>query len=67
MIGLESDVDEPIAVVHVYEWEILLDGWIFWLTSAFFLFELMRLAVRKALEAVGRVSPELVEGRNPTP
>ena len=40
---------EAIPVDRVYEWEILLDDWIFLAMSAFLLFELARLALKKAL------------------
>ena len=42
-------LNEPISVWRVYEWEILLDGWAFWATSAFFLDELVSLALRKTM------------------
>ena len=42
-------LNEPISVWRVYEWQILLDGWVFWATSAFFLGELVSLALRKTM------------------
>ena len=42
-------LDRPIPVNRVYDWEILLDEWIFLAASAFLLFELVRYAFRKTL------------------
>ncbi len=38
-----------IPETRVYEWEILLDNWVFLAMSGFLLFELVRLALKKAL------------------
>lgn len=43
-------LNNPVSEYKVYEWEILLDGWVFWVASAFFLVELARLALKKALK-----------------
>ncbi|MYF12744.1 MAG: sterol desaturase family protein [Gammaproteobacteria bacterium] len=42
-------LNQAISEHQIYEWEILLDDWIFLAMSAFLLFELVRLAVDKAL------------------
>ena len=43
-------LNRVIAENRVYEWEVLLDDWVFLAMSGFLLFELVRLAVRKALK-----------------
>ena len=42
-------MNHAISPEQVYGWELALDGWVFWATSAFFFVELVRLAVRRML------------------
>ena len=42
-------LNAAISENRIYEWEVLLDEWIFLAMSAFLLFELTRLALKKAL------------------
>lgn len=42
-------LSEIIPAARVSEWEILIGDWVFWAASVLFLFELLRLAVRKVL------------------
>ena len=42
-------LNDAIPAYRIYEWEVLLGDWVFLAMSAFLLFELARLAVKKAL------------------
>ena len=42
-------LNQAITEARIYEWEVLLDNWVFLAMSAFLVFELLRLAAKKAL------------------
>ncbi len=42
-------LNQVIPETRVYEWEVLLDDWMFLAMSGFLVFELVRLALKKAL------------------
>ena len=42
-------LNQAITETRIYEWEVLLDNWVFLAMSAFLVFELLRLAAKKAL------------------